>query len=128
MYSDVIDHFRETQYKGIVIEGSGLGHAPDNLDQAIQRAIDEDIVVAMTSQCIWGRVDMNVYRTGVKLLEMGVIACEDMLTETTLVKLMWLFANMKDTMEVRKNLTQSLVGEIELRTELSEYCSQPEVE
>ena len=126
--SEIIDHFRENKYRGIVIEGTGLGHAPDNLDQAIQRAIDEDIVIAMTSQCIWGRVDMNVYRTGVKLLEMGVIACEDMLTETTLVKMMWLLANMKDTMEVRKNLTQSLVGEIELRTELSEYSSQPEVE
>jgi L-asparaginase/Glu-tRNA(Gln) amidotransferase subunit D len=67
---------------------------------------------------------MNVYRTGVKLLEMGVIPCEDMLTETTLVKLMWLLANMKDTNEVRKKLTQSLVGEIELRTELSEYKPQ----
>ena len=128
MKSDIIDHFRESQYRGIVIEGTGLGHAPDNLDQAIQRAIDENIVIAMTSQCIWGRVDMNVYRTGVKLLEMGVIACEDMLTETTLVKLMWLLANMKDTIEVRKNLSLSCVGEIELRTELSEYTSQPEVE
>ena len=128
MEPDIIDHFREAQYRGIVIEGTGLGHAPDNLDQAIQRAIDDDIVVAMTSQCIWGRVDMNVYRTGVKLLEMGVIACEDMLTETTLVKLMWLFANMKDSMEVKKNLSRSLVGEIELRTELSEYNPQLEVE
>jgi glutamyl-tRNA(Gln) amidotransferase subunit D len=128
MNSGLIDYFREKQYRGIVIEGTGLGHAPDNLDQAIQRAIDEDIVIAMTSQCIWGRVDMDVYRTGVKLLEMGVIACEDMLTETTLVKLMWLFANTKDTTEVRKNLTQSLVGEIEFRTELSEYRSQLEAE
>jgi glutamyl-tRNA(Gln) amidotransferase subunit D len=128
MKPDIIDHFRENQYRGIVIEGTGLGHAPDILDQAIQRAIDENIVVAMTSQCIWGRVDMNVYRTGVKLLEMGVIACEDMLTETTLVKLMWLLANMKNNVEVKKNLTRSLVGEIELRTELSEYSPQPEVE
>ena len=128
MHSELIDHFIEAQYKGIVIEGTGLGHTPDNLDQAIQHAIDEDIVVAMTSQCIWGRVDMNVYRTGVKLLEMGVIACEDMLTETTLVKLMWLLANMTDTAKVRKNLTRSLVGEIELRTELSEYRFPLEVE
>ena len=128
MKSDVIDYLREAQYHGIVIEGTGLGHAPDTLDQAIQHAIDEDIVVAMTSQCIWGRVDMNVYRTGVKLLEMGVIACEDMLAETTLVKLMWLLANMKNSVEAKKNLTRSLVGEIELRTELSEYSPQLEVE
>jgi glutamyl-tRNA(Gln) amidotransferase subunit D len=127
MHSKLIDYFIETEYRGIVIEGTGLGHVPDNLDKAIQHAIDEDIIVVMTSQCIWGRVNMNVYRTGVKLLEMGVIACEDMLTETTLVKLMWLLANTKDVSEIRKKMTQPLVGEIELRTELSEYSSQTEV-
>jgi len=124
----IIDYLRENEYRGIVIEGTGLGHTSDNLDQAIQHAIDADIVVTMTSQCIWGRVDMNVYRTGVKLLEMGVIACEDMLAETALVKLMWLLANMKDTKEVQENLTRSFVGEIELRTELSEYNLQWEGE
>ncbi|MGD2072317.1 MAG: Glu-tRNA(Gln) amidotransferase subunit GatD, partial [Candidatus Thorarchaeota archaeon] len=57
--SEILDYLRENQYKGIVIEGTGLGHAPDSFDQPIQRAIDEDIVIAMTSQCIWGRIDMN---------------------------------------------------------------------
>jgi glutamyl-tRNA(Gln) amidotransferase subunit D len=128
MKPETIDTLREHQYRGIIIEGSGLGHAPDILDQAIQRAIDEDIIIGMTSQCIWGRVDMNVYRTGVKLLEMGVIACEDMLAETALVKLMWLLANIKNTEEIREKLAQSLLGEIEFRTELSEYPPHTGVE
>ena len=46
----------------------------------------------MTSQCIWGRVDMNVYDTGRDLLDAGVIPLEDMLSETALVKLMWSLA------------------------------------
>lgn len=121
MGGELINHFVNQGYRGIVIEGTGLGHTPDNLDQSLQRAIDAGLIVAMTSQCIWGRVDMNVYRTGVKLLEMGVVSCEDMLTETALVKLMWLLANLKDTEKVRENLTQNIVGEIEMRTELSEY-------
>jgi glutamyl-tRNA(Gln) amidotransferase subunit D len=126
--SELIDHFIQNQYKGIIIEGTGLGHAPDCLDQAIQRAIEGDVVIGMTSQCIWGRVDMNVYRTGVKLLELGVIACEDMLAETALVKLMWLLANTKNTEKVREQLAQPLIGEIEFRTELSEYTTGLEAE
>jgi glutamyl-tRNA(Gln) amidotransferase subunit D len=121
MSGGLVDHFVDQGYRGIVIAGTGLGHTPDNLDQSLKRAIDAGLIVAMTSQCIWGRVDMNVYRTGVKLLEMGVVSCEDMLAETALAKLMWLLANLKDTEKVRENLTRNIVGEIEMRTELSEY-------
>jgi len=45
--------------------------------------------VVMTSQCLGGRVNLNVYDTGRDLLSAGVIPGEDMLPETALVKLMW---------------------------------------
>jgi len=123
----VIDHLVDNQYRGIVIEGTGLGHAPKSLQASVKRAVDAGIVVAMTSQCISGRVDMNVYRTGVEYLELGVVACEDMLTETAFVKLSWLLANMKSTDKVMAALVQPLSGEIDMRSEMAEYATMEEI-
>lgn len=123
---DIIDHLVSHQYKGIVIEGTGLGHAPKVLQPSVKRATEAGVVVAMTSQCISGRVDMDVYRTGVELLELGVVACEDMLTETAFVKLAWLLANMKTTDKVRTAMRESFVGEIEMRSEMAEYSTNVE--
>jgi len=124
----MIDMIVDAKYRGLVIEGTGLGHAPERIHSSIRRAIDAGVIVAMTSQCIWGRVNMNVYRPGVELLQMGVIPCEDMLPETALVKLMWLLANKKETDEVRTAMTQSIVGEIGTRTELSAGAGRKEGE
>ncbi|MFQ5831874.1 MAG: Glu-tRNA(Gln) amidotransferase subunit GatD [Candidatus Thorarchaeota archaeon] len=124
----MIDSLVDREYRGIVIEGTGLGHAPKIIQPSLKKALDTGIVIAMTSQCISGRIDMNVYRTGVELLEMGVIPCEDMLTETAYVKLAWLLANMKTPDKVRESMSQSLVGEIEMRTEMAEYEPHREIE
>ncbi len=126
--ADIVDHLVDRNYRGIIIEGSGLGHAPTRINGAIERAIESGLVVAMTSQCIFGRVDMNVYRSGVELLDLGVIPCEDMLPETALVKLMWLLANRKDLDQVKSDLTKPMTGEIEMRTEYAEYFDRQEVE
>ncbi len=127
IHDSFITSLIDSDYKGIIIEGTGLGHIPECIYPGIRKAIAEDIIVAMTSQCINGRVDMNVYRTGVELLEMGVISCEDMLSEVALVKLMWLLANQKDSDKIRVQMVQSLVGEIDMRSELSEYTGNSEL-
>jgi glutamyl-tRNA(Gln) amidotransferase subunit D len=123
----VIDHLVDTGYRGIVLAGTGLGHAPTYLQPSVQRAVENGLVVVMTSQCIAGRTDMNVYRSGVELLEIGVVPCEDMLPETALVKLMWTLANSKDGEEAKAIMTTSLVGEIDMRSEPSEYHPRTEV-
>ncbi len=124
----ILDYYLDNEYRGIILEGTGLGHAPKTIQSSLKRAIDADTVVAMTSQCISGRVDMNVYRTGVELLEIGVVPCEDMLTETAYVKLMWLLANKRSKEEVRKSMSESIVGEIEMRTEMAQYRASLEAE
>ncbi len=70
----------------------------------------------MTSQCIWGRVNMNVYTNGRDLVAMGVIPLQDMLTETALVKLMWSLGQKQDIDEAKKLLTTNLVHEISERS------------
>ncbi|NWG11505.1 Glu-tRNA(Gln) amidotransferase subunit GatD, partial [Candidatus Bathyarchaeota archaeon] len=72
-----INWYVEHNYKGIVLEGTGLGHVGKYCFDAIKNAIQHNVLVAMTSQCIWGRVNMNVYDSGRALLAIGVIRLED---------------------------------------------------
>jgi glutamyl-tRNA(Gln) amidotransferase subunit D len=72
----------------------------------------------MTSQCLYGRVNLNVYNTGRDLITAGVIPGEDMLPETAYVKLMWVLGQTSDGEEVRRLMTTDLRGEIRERREI----------
>jgi glutamyl-tRNA(Gln) amidotransferase subunit D len=122
---DLIDTFVDRGYHGIVIEGTGLGHVPEAIYGPIKRAAQEDIIIVMTSQCISGRINMNVYRTGRELLAMSVIPGEDMLPETALVKLMWLLGKGESHDKIRKLIGVNLAGEITPAS--SAESSTPEV-
>lgn len=115
------DQFRFYKaYKGLVIEGTGLGHAPINdtehtpmhveIKSAIKEIIDSGCTVVMTSQCLFGRTQMDVYSTGRDLQELGVIPGADMLPETAFIKLAWLLAN--EPSKVEKMMRENLRGEI----------------
>ena len=123
----IVDYYIENDYRGIILEGTGLGHVPDTLQSSLKTAIDSGVVVAMTSQCIHGRVDMDVYRSGVELLELGVVPCEDMIAETALVKLMWLLANTKTAEQAATLMRTPLAGEIEMRSEYPQFDSNVEM-
>jgi glutamyl-tRNA(Gln) amidotransferase subunit D len=111
----LIDAALDQGAKGIVLEGTGLGHVSKHCYKSVRDAIKREVPVFMTSQTIWGRVDMNVYSTGRDLIEIGVTPLEDMLPETALVKLSWALANStKD--EVPRLMTTPIAGEITSRT------------
>ncbi|MBS7606634.1 Glu-tRNA(Gln) amidotransferase subunit GatD [Candidatus Bathyarchaeota archaeon] len=112
----VIDWYVSEGYRGIVLEGTGLGHVRRECFPAIKRAIDKGVIVAMTSQCIWGRVNMNVYSNGRDLLAMGVLPLEDMLAETALVKMMWCLAQAKNLDEAKRLMLTNIANEISERT------------
>lgn len=116
MNPGVIDWCMENGYKGIVLEGTGLGHVSEYCFEAVRKAAEHNVIVAMTSQCIWGRVNMNVYDSGRDLLALGVISLEDMLSETALVKLMWIFGQTDDVKEAKKLLKTNIAGEFSPRT------------
>jgi len=116
MTCKVIDWYLEKGYKGLILEGTGLGHVSKNCYEPLKEAIENDVVVAMCSQCIWGRVNMNVYDTGRDLQALGVVPLEDMLSETALVKLMWIFGQTRDPEEAKKLLKTNIVGELSPRT------------
>jgi glutamyl-tRNA(Gln) amidotransferase subunit D len=111
-----IDWYVEKGYRGIILEGTGLGHVSSYIFKAIRNAIEQNVIVGMTSQCIWGRVNMNVYNQGRDLLALGVIPLEDMLPETATVKLMWIFGQTRDVEEAKNLLKTNIAGEISPRT------------
>jgi glutamyl-tRNA(Gln) amidotransferase subunit D len=112
----IIDYYVEKGIKGILLEGSGLGHVSKFCFDAIKNAVAKGVVVALASQCIWGRVNMNVYDTGRDLLSFGVVPVDDMFSETGLVKLMWVLGQTDDVEEAKKLLKTNIAGEFSPRT------------
>ncbi len=112
----IIDWHVQRGVKGILLEGSGLGHVSKYCFEAIKNAISQGLLVVLASQCIWGRVNMNVYDTGRDLLEMGVIPTDDMFPETALVKLMWALGQTNDQEEAKKLYKTNISGEFSPRT------------
>ncbi|MFZ3168962.1 MAG: Glu-tRNA(Gln) amidotransferase subunit GatD [Candidatus Methanoperedens sp.] len=99
-------------YKGIVIEGTGLGHVSTEWIPLIKTVTDAGIPVVMTSQCINGRVCDRVYDTGRDILKAGAIESEDMLSEVALVKLMWVLGQTKDIEKVTAMMHTNIAGEL----------------
>ncbi len=102
--------------RGVVFEGTGLGHINRKNIEVVEKFVVEGGVACMTSQCLWGRVDLNVYDTGRDLLKAGVVPLEDMLPETALAKLMWVLANSKSADETKRVMQENLAGEITSRS------------
>ncbi len=104
-------------HRGAVIAGTGLGHVSHELVEVIRKHTRKGMPVVMTSQCLSGRVNLNVYDTGRDLLNAGVIPGEDMLPETALVKLMWTLSNAGSSDELRAMMARDLKGEMSERRE-----------
>ncbi|MEA2045706.1 MAG: Glu-tRNA(Gln) amidotransferase subunit GatD [Euryarchaeota archaeon] len=113
--SDILDYYVRSGYKGIVIEGTGLGHVASDWVDSIRTATDADIPVVITSQCIRGRICDRVYDTGRDMLAAGAIEGGDTLPEVALVKLMWILANSSGE-DVATLVKRPLCGEIAAST------------
>jgi glutamyl-tRNA(Gln) amidotransferase subunit D len=120
-----LDFFRKEKYGGLVIEATGLGHTPirenDSFIKAIKKLVDSGCVVAVTSQCLNGRVSPFVYTNLRKVASTGAIFCEDMLPETALMKLAWLLGNYS-AKEAKQLIGKNLRGEITPFTRTDTFC------
>ncbi|MFX1443125.1 MAG: Glu-tRNA(Gln) amidotransferase subunit GatD [Promethearchaeota archaeon] len=110
--NDLIDFYIDKGYKGIVFAGTGLGHVSTTVYESIQRAVQEGIIVLMTTQTLHGFVGMNVYSTGRELQNIGVIPGKNMLPEVGYVKLGWILGQTTNPQEVKELLLKNLAGEI----------------
>lgn len=115
-------------YDGVVLVGTGLGHVPTNpfndknahsIFNNIKSLIDRGVAVVMTSQTVYGRINMNVYSTGRLLKEAGVIGDgADWTPETAFVKLCWVLGHEKKLEKVRELMMKNFAGELSERSVL----------
>ncbi|RZN62411.1 MAG: Glu-tRNA(Gln) amidotransferase GatDE subunit D [Thermoproteota archaeon] len=112
MSPDIIESIRSLGYRGLVIAGTGLGHTPSRIIPSIERLVRDGVPVVMTSQTIFGRVNLRVYETGRLLLKAGVIPGEDMLPEVALVKLMFVLGHCNEMECIREMMLRNIAGEI----------------
>jgi len=117
MHSEQFEFYEKHGFKGLVIEGTGLGHAPIAIKEhegnlnALKSLIEKGCVVVMTSQTIYGRVQLTTYTNLRKLREIGVLPGEDMTPETAFIKIAWLLGNYSKE-EAKELIGKNLRGEI----------------
>lgn len=97
--------------RGFIVEGTGLGHVSSQTVKKFEELVTKGIFVGMTSQCIRGHVDLNVYETGIDLLRAGVVPLGNTISETALAKLSWVLGNFP-TSNPRDLMMRNLVGEM----------------
>ena len=112
-------------YAGLLIEGMGIGHAPiikfdefTSENEKMRKALvllGKNTILALASQTIYGRINMNVYSPGRELQEIGVLGnFSDMTAETSFIKLGWLLSNYPK--KVKEMFCEDLRGEISKRS------------
>jgi len=111
--SEILDFFAD-KYHAIVIMGTGLGHVGEDWRKRIKDITKDGKYIFITSQCLYGTTNLNVYSSGRELLKNGAIPLGDMLPEVALVKAMWTLANY-DYEEVGKIMVKNIVGEVSER-------------
>ena len=106
----LFDFLNKNNYKGIIIEGTGLGHIHSKFLNKISELIKSGIFIGMTSQANYGSVNPYVYASGRNLFNHGVTYLEDMLPETAYVKLSWVIANF-DSSEIKQKMKENISRE-----------------
>jgi len=118
---EVFDDIARLGYRGVVIEGFGLGGLHclrRNLLDGIQNLMNANVAVLLTTQCRYEPSDPAVYETGRLALELGILQAYDMTSECAVTKLMWVLAHAKTQADVRKMMYTNFCGEISLPEEL----------
>ncbi|MHA2502670.1 MAG: Glu-tRNA(Gln) amidotransferase subunit GatD [Candidatus Kariarchaeaceae archaeon] len=122
----LLDWHVDQGYRGIILEGTGLGHVPtfplrteNSWIPSIERAAEEGVFIGMTSQCLNGRVHPYVYRALRTALQAGVTYLGDMLPETALMKTGWTLGNFED--DYATIMTKNIAGEFSTLLKYTEY-------
>ncbi len=121
MNPEILDHYRQKKYKGIVIAATALGHVPTvnpkySLYRKMKELMDNGIAVVIATQAIYGRVHPYVYTNLRKLsVELKCVFAGDMLPETAYIKLGWILPQAKTIEEVREMMLKNYAGEINER-------------
>eukprot|EP01084_Bolivina_argentea_P133383 235393_1 len=101
--------------KGIVLSFYGTGNAPttNQLKNILKQAIQQyECAIVITSQCLKGHVNMNVYATGSFFGGIGLINGGDMTLESAVAKLSCLMGKGLSGAELKNQFEKNFVGEL----------------
>jgi L-asparaginase len=112
--SRVIDGLLDMGYKGLILESYGTGGIPYRKRNLLEKikSISREIPVVVTTQALYGGVDLSRYEVGMKALEAGVISAKDMTKEATVTKLMWALGHTEDVDEIKQIMHTNYADEI----------------
>jgi glutamyl-tRNA(Gln) amidotransferase subunit D len=119
MFAEEISKYED--FDGLIIEGTGLGNMPVELDGKItnenKRILNaltqftKKKPVVITTQCINGSTNLNVYSYGRTVKNAGILEAEATITETAFIKLAWLLSNFSYS-EIKNEMWQrNFIGE-----------------
>ncbi len=119
----ILEWYLKNDYKGLVIEGTGLGHVPGrdagtkyNWIPEIEKLVKKGVIIVICTSTIHGRTNNRVYRNLRLLDRTGVLWGKDLHSESALIKLSIVLGSAKKLEEAKKLFETNLVGEFEERT------------
>jgi glutamyl-tRNA(Gln) amidotransferase subunit D len=125
MGGDIIDYYIDKKVHGLVIAATGFGNLPledKTILNALKKAENADVPVAITSQTIYGATNRFVYSTLRETSKFGnIIYTGDMTTETAFVKMMFALGNCKKIEDIREMMQKNLAGEKRERSGVSDF-------
>lgn len=100
--------------RGVVLETYGAGNAPTFgwFIGALEEAISRGVHILNVTQCVSGSVDMDIYETGRRLQDIGVMSGRDITTEAAVTKMMCLLGRGYGAAEFAGLMKCSLRGEM----------------
>lgn len=102
--------------RALVIEAFGSGNFPItgsySLRPFLEKCIEQNITLAITSQTVYDAVALETYESGRKALKLGALSAKDMTTEATLTKMMYLLGNETSSENIKSLFQKNLAGEL----------------
>lgn len=102
------------ELRALIIETFGSGNAPTYrwfLDE-IKQFISRGGIILNVTQCHGGSVEMGLYETSREMLSAGVISGNDLTSEASVTKLMYLLGNYSSREDIIRLLEKPLAGEM----------------
>ena len=113
--SDNLNYLADSNLKAIIFEAYGAGNIPvmnHSMIDLIEELVSRNKIVAIKSQCVYGKINLGLYSGGKEALHAGAISCMDMTREASIVKMMFLLAQYKKNKTIKEHFNKAIAGEL----------------